>query len=364
MPNPIRTGAVAALCLALLLLTACSRPPPAEEPVRAVKLMTIAAGTVATQPELAGDVRARVESRIGFRVGGKLVRRQVEVGQRVRPGQVLAQLDVQDYALATDAVRAQLQVAVTNRDLAEADLKRYRELREQNFISSAELDRRESTWKAANAQVEQARAQLATQGNQSAYATLRSDVAGVVVGVEAEPGQVVGAGTPIVRIALDGPWDVVFAIAEDRLADIAIGTAVELRRWASNLRLSGQVREIGAVADPVTRTYQVKASIPSATAPALGSTMAVVPVALSAKGAPAIKVPTSALKQQGQGSAVWVFDAASSSVRTQPVQVLAADGNEVVVASGLTPGMQVVIAGVHVLAEGQKVSVFKPRSTP
>lgn len=351
------------LCL-LLVLGACSKPVPAPEPLRAVKLLTVAPGTIATSPELAGEVRARTESRLGFRVGGKLVRRPVEVGQRVRQGQVLAQLDAQDASLAVDAVRAQLQAAVTQRDLADADLRRFRELRAQNFISDADLDRRSANLRAANAQVDQLRAQLAAQGNQSAYATLVADVGGIVLAVEAEPGQVVAAGAPVVRLAHDGPRDVVFAVAEDRLADIALGSSVQVRRWAAGGSFQAKVRELAALADPVTRTYQVKAAIGGAEAPPLGSTVVVVPAALSLKGAPAIKLPTSALKQHAQGSAVWVFDPATSRVRTQPVQVVAADGNEAVVQSGLSPGMRVVAAGVHVLSEGQQVTVYQPRSAP
>jgi multidrug efflux pump subunit AcrA (membrane-fusion protein) len=127
-------------------------------------------------------------------------------------------------------------------------------------------------------------------------------------------------------------------------------------------RLVGKVREIAALADPVTRTYLVKASLEGPEAPPLGSTVSVVPQSLSARGTPAIKLPTSALKHDGKGSAVWVFEPATMTVRSQPVQVVAADGNEVVVAAGLAPGMQVVSAGVHVLSPGQKVTVYKPRA--
>ncbi len=363
MNNPIRRGAALALILAALL-AACSKPPVAEEPVRSVKLMTVAVGAIGAGPEFAGEVRARVESRLGFRVAGKLVKRQAEVGQRVRASQVIAQLDPQDYKLASDAMRAQLLVAQTNRDLADAEFRRYKDLKEQNFVSGAELDRREAALKAANAQMEQVRAQLAVQGNQSAYATLVADVAGTVTAVDAEPGQVVAAGAPIVRIAQDGPRDVVFAVAEDRLAELTLGSTVEVRRWSVGTRLVGKVREIAALADPVTRTYTVKAALDGGEPPPLGSTVAVSPQALSSRGSMAIKLPISALKQDGKGSAVWLFDPVTSTVRSQPVQVVAADGNEVVVAAGLVPGMQVVVAGVHVLSPGQKVTVYQSRLAP
>ena len=132
-----------------ILLVACSRPAPPEEPIRAVKLLTVGSGTLTTGTEYAGEVRARLESRLGFRVGGKLIKRQAEIGQHVKAGQVLAQLDPQDYKLAADAARAQVAAASTSRDLAAADFKRYAGLKDQNFISGAELERRESTLKSA-----------------------------------------------------------------------------------------------------------------------------------------------------------------------------------------------------------------------
>jgi RND family efflux transporter MFP subunit len=295
-------------------------------------------------------------------VAGKLTRRQAELGQHVRAGQVLAQLDPQDYRLAADAARAQQAAALTNRDLAEADLKRYRGLREQNFISAAELERRESTYRAAQAQLEQAQAQLASQGNQANYTTLVADVPGIITAIEAEPGQVVSAGTPVVRIAQDGARDVVFAVPEDRAALIKPGSAVTVRGWSGGAELEGKVREVAASADAVTRTYSVKVAIDAATAPALGATVYARPQALSRTGTPVLKLPTSALRQEGQGSAVWVLDKSSMTVRSQPVQVATADGNEAVIATGITPGTTVVVAGVHVLSPGQKVSLYREKT--
>jgi RND family efflux transporter MFP subunit len=295
-------------------------------------------------------------------VAGKIIQRQAELGQRVKVGQVLAQLDPQDYKLAADAARAQLAAAATNRDLASADYKRYKELKEQNFISGAQLEQRDSALKSAQAQVQQAQAQLSSQGNQAAYTRLVSDVAGVVTAIAAEPGQVVAAGSPVVRVAQDGARDVVFVVPEDRVAAIALGSAVEVRVWASKTMLEGKVREVAASADPVTRTFQVKVSIDAATAPKLGTTVYVLPQALSLAGMPVIKLPTSALKQEASGaSAVWVVDLASMTVKSQPVVVASADGNDAVIASGLRPGMLVVAAGVHVLAPGEKVSFYKQK---
>jgi multidrug efflux system membrane fusion protein len=349
--------------LSLAALAGCSRTEAPAEPVRAVKVMTVGASGLLAQHEFSGEVRPRVESRLGFRVAGKITQRQAEIGQHVKAGAVLAQLDPQDYRLAADAARAQAAAAATNRDLAAADFKRFQALREQNFISGAELERRESTLKAAQAQYEQAQAQLAAQGNQARYTNLVADVSGVVTAVEAEPGQVVAAGTPIVRIAADGARDVVFSVPEDKVTAVRPGSEVRVRLWAANTVLNGRIREVAASADPATRTYPVKVSLDAATQPPLGATVTVMPQALSRAGLQVIKIPTSALRQEGKGSAVWVLDRQTMTVRSQTVQVATADGNDAVIAAGLEPGMQIVTAGVHVLAPGQKVSVWQEKTS-
>ena len=360
--SAFRFRACAGMLLAALALAGCSRPPPAEEPIRSVKVVAVGASAYGTEPEFSGEVRARVESRLGFRVAGKITSRQAELGQHVKTGQVLAQLDPKDYRLAAEGARAQLAAALTNRDLAASDLKRYRELRDKNFISGADLERRETTFKAAQAQLEQAQAQHAAQGNQAAYTTLVADVPGIVTAIEAEPGQVVAAGAPVVRVAQDGARDVVFSVPEDRAGQVKPGSPVAIRDWAGGMEFEGKVREIAASADAVTRTFMVKVTIDPETAPALGATVYARPKALSHSGAPVLKVPTSALRQEGQGTAVWVLDKASMTVRSQPVVVATADGNEAVIGSGLMPGMLVVAAGVHVLQPGQKVTIYQDRS--
>jgi RND family efflux transporter MFP subunit len=345
------------------VLAGCSRHEAPPEPIRSVKVMTVGVDTFGSTHEYAAEVKPRIESRLGFRVAGKIVKRQAEVGQRVKPGEVLAQLDPRDYQLAADAARAQVNAALTNRDLAAADFKRYKTLRDQNFISGAELERRETTLKAAQAQLDQAQAQLASQGNQATYTNLVADAAGVITAIEAEPGQVVQAGTTVVRIAQDGPRDVVFSVPEDKVAAIKPGSAVAVRSWSDNKQLEGKVREVAAAADPVTRTFPIKVSLDSMEAPSLGATVYVLPKALSMAGTPVIKLPTSALRQEGQGTAVWVLDKQTMTVKSQPVQIATADGNEAVIAAGLAPGMQVVTAGVHVLSPGQKVAVYRERSS-
>ena len=266
---------VAALVAATLVLSACSKSVPTAEPIRAVKIVTVGVQSMQTGSEFAGEVRARVESRLGFRVGGKIVLRQAQLGQHVKAGEVLAQLDPQDYQLSAQAAKAQVAVATTNRDLAAADFKRFKELRDKNFISGAELERREAGLKAAQAQLDQAQAQFSGQGNQEGYTKLVANVSGVVTGVDAEVGQVVAAGSPVVRVAQDGPRDVVFSVPEDKVANIKVGSAVDVRVWASNATSKGVVREVAASADPVTRTFGVKVAMDAADKLALGTTVSV-----------------------------------------------------------------------------------------
>ena len=361
--------AALSIVAAAVMLPACSKKEAAPEPVRAVKLVTVGEGQIESAQEYSGDVRARVESRLGFRVAGKITKREVELGQHVKAGQVLARLDARDYQLSADAARAQLASATTQRDLAEANAKRFRTLRAQNFISAAEMERYEANLKAAQASLDQARAQLSSQSNQENYTQLLADADGVVTAVEAEPGQVVAAGTPVVRIAQDGARDAVFSVPEDRRSTIKPGQGVKVRPWSDESRvINALVREVAASADPATRTYVVKAALQGTDLPALGATVHVMPegmgVSGEAVGSQVIKLPTTALRQEGgngQGTAVWLYDAASSSVKLQPVQIASADGNEAVIASGLQPGMQVVATGAHVLTPGQKVTVYRDK---
>ena len=288
---------------AAALLAGCSKPAPVQEPVRAVKVVTVSSTKMESGAEFSGEVRARIESRFGFRVAGKLTQRAVEAGQRVKAGQLLAQMDPRDYLLAADAAKAQVTAAATNRNLTAAEYKRFSDLKDQNFISGVELDRRDAAVKGAEAQLEQAQAQLASQRNQTAYTKLTSDIAGVVLGVDAEAGQVVAAGQPIVRIAKDGPRDVVFSVPEDKVALVTMGSSVAVRTWSGSGVLKGVVREIAASADPVTRTFQIKVAMDGkdvADNLALGSTVNVMPQALSLAGIEVIKLPTSALKRDGK----------------------------------------------------------------
>lgn len=355
-----------ALAALMTTLVACSKAEAPQEPLRSVKLLTMAGSDLNLASEFSAEVRARVESRLGFRVGGKLVQRPAEPGQRVAAGQLLALVDAQDFQLAAQAAQAQVSAAQSQRDLAAAEFKRFEALKAQNFISGAELERREASLKAAEAALNQAKAQAQAQGNQAGYARLTASHAGVIIAVEAEVGQVVSAGQPVVRLAHDGPRDAVFAVSESAIMSIRLGQSMQAMVLSTGQMVQGTVREMAASADPVTRTYAVKLALAPGVGGALplGATLNVRAPGLSSAVASAIKLPTSALRQEGQGTAVWVLDEASMTVNSQAVQLGPVDGNEVVVTSGLQPGQKVVSAGVHVLSPGQKVTVYGAAPTP
>ncbi len=348
---------------AIAALAACSKTETAPDPVRAVRTVTIASQTTGGAYQYAGEIKARTESRLSFRVGGKMVKRLVDLGDTVKAGQLLAQLDAQDLRLAQDAARASVAAAQAGYDQNAADFKRYKKLSDEGFIGPAELDRREMASKTARAQLDQAKAQSSVQGNQAGYASLVADAAGVITGVDLEPGMIASGGTPVLRLAHDGPRDVVFSVPEDRVAIVkALATTpgrFKVQLWgASGEALPATIREISAAADPVTRTFLIKADIGSAAANGarLGQTASVSMALPQVAGV--TKLPLSALREAQGRSAVWLVDRASMTVKSQDVKLAGADGNEAVITAGLAPGQIVVTAGVHVLSPGQKVKFY------
>lgn len=347
--------------LAAVLLAACSKPAPPPEDIRPVRAIVVSSSNLGVQAEFSGEVRARVESRLGFRVGGKIAARKVDVGDVVRRGQVLMQLDPQDLRLSQAQAGASLRAAETTRDLAQADLKRYQELRAQNFVSQAVLDEKRSALRAAQASVDAAQAAYRGQSNQAQYAGLVADGDGVVTSVEAEVGQVVAPGTPVVRVARLGEKEIVIGLPEDKVDALRRLKDVTVRTWANpELRLAGKVREVSPVADPATRTYAVKVSIPDSPEVRLGMT-ALVRFASTTPDA-RMTVPLSALHQEKGVTSVWIVE--NGKVRLVPVQVGDIAGNDVVLSGGVQPGQTVVTAGVNLLKAGQRVTILQPEAMP
>ncbi|MYN45709.1 efflux RND transporter periplasmic adaptor subunit [Pseudoduganella sp. FT93W] len=344
------------VAFAVALLAGCSKPVEKTEEVRPVRAVVLAASDVAVDAEFSGEVRARVESRLGFRVGGKIVARKVDVGTVVKKGQVLMQLDPQDLQLAQAQALAGLRSAETNRDLAQAELKRYQELRAKNFVSAAVLDAKDAGFKAAQANVDAAHAAYRGQSNQAGYSALVADIDGVVTAVDAEVGQVVAAGTPVVRVAKQGEKEVVIGLPEDKVDSLRRVSDVQIRLWADPQRtVPGKIREISPVADAATRTYTVKVTIPDTLDDAkLGMTAV---VQFNAKtAAPQIKVPLTALFYEKSATSVWLVE--RNAVKLVPVMVGGAVGNDIVLSSGVKAGQTVVTAGVNLLKPGQQVRIL------
>lgn len=340
----------------LMVLTACSRQVEKVEEIRPVRAMTVAAENAEIAAEFAGEVRPRIESKLGFRVGGKIIARKVDLGTEVRRGQVLMQLDPQDLGLAQAQARAGLSAAESSRDLARTELKRYQDLREKNFVGAAVLDGKEGAYKAAQANYEQAVAAFKNQSNQAGYTTLVADVDGVVTAIDAEAGQVVAAGVPVLRIAQAGEMDVVIGIPEDKVGSIRKMKDIRVRMWANPTEsITAKLRELSPIADPVTRTYTAKLALPlTAKDIRLGMTAVVTFVTKNPNAM--IKLPMTALFQDKNVTSVWIVD--NGTVKLVPVQLADSSGSDVLLASGVSIGQTVVTAGVNLLKPGQKVSIL------
>lgn len=340
-----------------LLLAACSDQAPKVEDIRPVRAIVLTSNDIAINAEFPGEVRARVESRLGFRVGGKITARKVDTGTVVKKGQVLMQLDPQDLRLSQAAAQAGLRAAETTRDLAKAELKRYQELRVKNFVSQAVLDAKLASYNAAQANVDAAQASYFGQSNQAGYATLVADIDGVVTAVDAEVGQVVAPGTPVVRLAKTSEKEIVIGLPEDKVETMRNVADVTVRLWANpKVAIAGKIREISPVADALTRTYAVRVSIPDAGADVKLGMTALVQFA-SKSPVPLIKAPLTALYHEKSTTSVWVVE--NDVVRLAPVQVGGTSDNDVVLVGGVKAGQTVVTAGVNLLKNGQKVTILK-----
>ena len=339
------------LVLALpLLLVACSKesPPPAKV-VRPAS--TIVVGELGEDQSnvYSGEVRARYETVLGFRIGGKLIARNVDVGAKVKKGELLARLDASDTGLQESAADAQYR-------LAEDEVKRYRELRDKGFVSQSALDAKETALQAAAAQAGLAR-------NQATYTSLLSDRTGVVSATLAEVGQVVSAGQPVLRVAQDGEREVSIAIPESRFAAIKVGMPAQIEFGVAGnggQTVAAHVREISPSADPASRTYPARVSFDASNAKiALGMTARVRINDIAKNGAQKVggfKVPLTAIFQQNDKTAVWIV-AQDRSVSLRAVEVLAYRDDGALIGSGVTAGERIISAGVHKITAGDKVIV-------
>ena len=351
------------IAAAALLAAACGKTEVTEEPVRPVLTQRVASGGVATRDIYSGEIRARTETDVGFRVGGKIVSRAVDAGARVTKGQVLARLDPEDAKLASQAAHAQLASAESDFALAKSELDRHADLLAKKFISQSAFDVKQNAFNASKARFDQARSQAAITGNQASYTTLVADADGVVISVSAEPGQVVTAGQPVLKLARAGEKEVVLNAPESQLARFKPGQEVAISLWSDPANVfRGRVREIAGGADPVTRTYTVRVATLDAPANAqLGMTANVIfnPTSDSRQ----VLLPLSALAGERAQPAVWVVDPATNKVQLKPVTVGQYREDGVSITGGLAEGDVVVTAGVHKLRAGQPVRVGSASNT-
>lgn len=340
----MRLSRVASLALAMLVVAACGdEAPDADGPAGVPKLVTtqkVSRGDTPGERRYSGEVRARHESTLGFRVGGKMTERLVDAGARVKAGQVLARLDAADARLSAGQAEA-------TAALAAADLNRAKELRQMNFVSQAALDARENTARTAEVQAQLAR-------NQAGYTTLVADASGVVAAVLAETGQVMAAGQGVMRVARDGEREVALALPENELGLVKAGSPAMVRLWADGKTYQGKVREIASAADPATRTFAARVSIVGADA--------ALPLGLSAtvsfpkSGNTAYVVPLAAIYQHNGKPAVWVVGQDNTvALRDVVVASFADDGARV--SAGLNDGETIVAAGAFKLSPGEIVRI-------
>jgi RND family efflux transporter MFP subunit len=307
----------------------------------------------------AAVVKPRIEAVQSFRVAGRIAARLVDVGDRVRAGQVLAKLDATDWALNAQALRGQLASAVAQRDSARADLARYDDLTAQKLMSPAELDRQQHAVSAANAQVTALTAAAREADNKLGYSQLRADADGVVTQVIAEPGQVVSEGAPVMAVARTAEREVEFSVPEQNRGDLRIGQPVEIAvSWAPDNWMGGRVRWIAPTADQATRAFQVRASLDAPPA-SLGFGVTATARILT-EGAPSgrVTLPIAAVFQHHGSGAVWILEQGGGTLRLSPVTVSGLEGNRYVIAAGVKPGDLVVTAGVHRLTAGDRVAPY------
>lgn len=354
-------AAVATLGVALQL-TACDAGKGEVDPPRPALVVLPGAAESAAEA-FAGDIHARVETQLAFQVGGRLLRRDVDMGARVAKGQVLAELDARDIDAQETAARAQLASAQSDLQLELSQRDRYRALAGKQAVSRAQLDAAENGWKAAAARERQAAAQLAVARNQSDYASLRAPADGVIAQRLAEAGQVVAAGQPVFTLAADGEREVRISIPEQRIGEFRLGQPVQVELWTRQGRMiPGRIRELAPVADPQARTYAARIALPADATVELGQSARVYALADAGAG---MSVPLSAVYARDGASALWVVapepgakaaDGESiGRLHLQPVRLGPYGAERVPVLAGITRSDWVLAAGVHLVREGQRV---------
>lgn len=356
------------VAIGLATLTACSgneQVAEASKPFMVVHPVAISGSAVTAFP---GEIRARHESALSFRISGKLLRRDVEAGQSVKAGQVLAVLDSSDAVLQVRSAQAQLAAARAEANRAGEDLERFHTLAEQQLISASMLDQQTAAFAAAKGQLDAARANAGMLANQVGYASLRAPAAGVIATRDpaAEAGQVVAAGQTLFLLAGNDGREVRINLPEAMLTEFPVGTAVQVESWsAKGLLLPGKISEVAAAADPLSRTYAARVRLADGNGSGLALGQSVRVTAVDTSGPAVVELPLPSVRRGTDGKAIiWVVDARTSRVNTVPVTVIAYGHEAVTLTGAVTPEDWVVAAGGSLLRAGQKITPLDREHRP
>jgi RND family efflux transporter MFP subunit len=344
-----------ALLASSLALTACDTHEKDVRLLPPLVVVTTVKPAGPSQRAFTGILAARVESNLGFRVGGKIVERLVDTGASVRAGQSLFRIDRSDFALLVAAQEQAVAAARARLTQASAAEARYRALIETGAISVQAYEQAKAAADSATAELSAAQAQAAVIRNQGDYSVLRADADGVVVETLAEPGQVVAAGQLVAKLAHAGPREAAVFLPET--VRPRIGSAAQATLYGSNNPVSAaRLRQLSDAADALTRTYEARYVLEGDAAHApLGATVTVQIADAPASGL--LQVPLSTIYDAGKGPGVWVLNANTSSVIFRPVQIWVLGAETAVVGRGLHEGEQIVALGARQLREGTQVRV-------
>ncbi len=342
---------VGLLLLSSVTLAACQKEPTKTEEIPYV-MVTQPSSNHLEQKSYAGEVQAKQQTALAFRVGGQIMERYVDVGDRVKVGQVLAKLDVQDAQLQLNAAKAQLDSAQAAASIATQELQRYQQLLPVNAVSRSQFDAIKNQHQAAQASLQQARSSYEVAANQTGYNRLISNKNGVITARQIETGQVIAAGQPAYQLAIDGEREVVFGVPEQAVSSIKVGQTAWVTLWSQpEARFAGKVREVAPAADQ-SRTFSVKVTLlEGRSSIQLGQSARVFFVAPEHN---LLSVPLSSVTATDQQAYVWVVNA-NQTLRKVPVTLGAYGQHQVPILSGLKATDWVVVGGVHLLREQQKI---------
>jgi len=337
-----------------IALAACSDATSSLDPRTLAPLVRVApvASGAQAEPSFSGVVAARVQSDLGFRVPGKILERLVDAGQTVKRGQALMRIDPTDLKLATHARDEAVAAATARARQTAEDESRYRDLVSAGAVSASAYDKIKAAADSARAELKAAQAQADVARNETGYAVLVADADGVVVETLAEPGQVVGAGQVVVRVAHAGRREALIALPESLRP--AIGSAGRATLYGSGLTGAAKLRQLSDAANPQTRTFEARYVLEGRLADApLGSTVSI--EIQSSRATPVLQIPVSALFDQGKGPGVWLVQGPEPQVTWRAVQVAGLSGESAAITGGLAAGDRIVVLGAHLLHDGETV---------